>query len=582
MNIPIGDLSLYRLSSSRHLVLQTISFLPHPPSPSNATQELHPGNGSSSFLPLAISQSITELQHQFKLPNPFKPSSRRRSVSHRFSRSISYLSPPLQTLAEEKLECGRIELGDEINLGRVEGSDVTEFQGMGLTAFGPNVLGCAWTEDQCVVFRLGAQREPLHGMAELSADGIRAAVFLDPYTVAVTTMDGVRVFCLRSVDANNDEVKAGSRFSDLGVIHRLRSLGNEDILASFKRSVDRNNRTLRTRTIWKPKTQDTAVQSPASDVRFAIHSVLPLANDTVVLGLSDGTIAKAPMDELLVQRHIPFSDGSKSVKGLVGPVLSLDHCRNRRTGERFVIGSCFDGSVAIWNLSDLQLRARWTLFATPLLSVIDLTDEENVGRLKDCLLCVAQHGTIAVIVIEELQLLYLIPGSSSPLERICLGEDNLLLIYADGKARLWDIKSQEIWRSMTRDKADVLLEQGGWFEALVEQDGPRFPAESSSFGYLRNISGGTRSIFVDIAQLIRTALASNTVTTPEHDNWGHSPKAPGHDESQTSAMVNAWKYLHPMLAGLLTIPLDPDFEELCLSLLGTSPLTQVPQWSLAG
>jgi WD repeat-containing protein 7 len=60
--------------------------------------------------------------------------------------------------------------------------------------------------------------------------------------------------------------------------------------------------------------------------------------------------------------------------------------------------------------------------------------------------------------------LYLIPGSSAPLERICVGGDNLLLIYSDGKARLWDIKSQEFWRSMARAKADDLLEQGGWFE----------------------------------------------------------------------------------------------------------------------
>ena len=61
--------------------------------------------------------------------------------------------------------------------------------------------------------------------------------------------------------------------------------------------------------------------------------------------------------------------------------------------------------------------------------------------------------------------LYLIPGSSTRLTRICLGEDNLLLVYADGKARLWDVKTQEFWRSMTSKSANELLKQGGWFEA---------------------------------------------------------------------------------------------------------------------
>jgi WD repeat-containing protein 7 len=58
-----------------------------------------------------------------------------------------------------------------------------------------------------------------------------------------------------------------------------------------------------------------------------------------------------------------------------------------------------------------------------------------------------------------------IPGGPSRLEKICLGEDNLMLIYENNLARLWDVKTQEFWRSMTKDVAEQLLEQGGWFEA---------------------------------------------------------------------------------------------------------------------
>lgn len=39
-----------------------------------------------------------------------------------------------------------------------------------------------------------------------------------------------------------------------------------------------------------------------------------------------------------------------------------------------------------------------------------------------------------------------------------------MLVYTNDMARLWDVKTQEFWRSMTRDKAEELLEQGGWFE----------------------------------------------------------------------------------------------------------------------
>ena len=55
----------------------------------------------------------------------------------------------------------------------------------------------------------------------------------------------------------------------------------------------------------------------------------------------------------------------------------------------------------------------------------------------------------------------------NPLIRVCVGGDNLLLIYGDRHARLWDVKTQEFWRAMTVDKADELVGQGGWAEWLA-------------------------------------------------------------------------------------------------------------------
>ena len=63
--------------------------------------------------------------------------------------------------------------------------------------------------------------------------------------------------------------------------------------------------------------------------------------------------------------------------------------------------------------------------------------------------------------------MYLIPTSMSPLIRMCIGGDNLLLIYGDRHARLWDVKTQEFWRAMTVDKAEELVGQGGWAEWYV-------------------------------------------------------------------------------------------------------------------
>ena len=58
--------------------------------------------------------------------------------------------------------------------------------------------------------------------------------------------------------------------------------------------------------------------------------------------------------------------------------------------------------------------------------------------------------------------IFLVPTSSAPLTQIHIGGDNLLLLYRDGRARLWDSKTQEFWRSMNTDRTDEMLKQGGW------------------------------------------------------------------------------------------------------------------------
>jgi hypothetical protein len=63
--------------------------------------------------------------------------------------------------------------------------------------------------------------------------------------------------------------------------------------------------------------------------------------------------------------------------------------------------------------------------------------------------------------------LYMVPGAPAPLTRICVGGSNLLLIYADDRARLWDVKTLEFRRSMDLEKAKELLTQGGWTELSV-------------------------------------------------------------------------------------------------------------------
>lgn len=71
------------------------------------------------------------------------------------------------------------------------------------------------------------------------------------------------------------------------------------------------------------------------------------------------------------------------------------------------------------------------------------------------------------ITTSDIASLYMVPGSPAPLTRISVGGSNLLLLYADDRARLWDVKTLEFRRSMDLEKAKELLTQGDWTELSV-------------------------------------------------------------------------------------------------------------------
>jgi hypothetical protein len=71
------------------------------------------------------------------------------------------------------------------------------------------------------------------------------------------------------------------------------------------------------------------------------------------------------------------------------------------------------------------------------------------------------------ITTSDIASLYMVPGAPAPLTRICVGGSNLLLLYADDRARLWDVKTLEFRRSMDLGKAKELLTQGDWTELSV-------------------------------------------------------------------------------------------------------------------
>lgn len=72
--------------------------------------------------------------------------------------------------------------------------------------------------------------------------------------------------------------------------------------------------------------------------------------------------------------------------------------------------------------------------------------------------------SLTAITTCRLRSLFLIPASRGPLRKVFVTGHDVLLAYANGKARLWNVETMEFRRSTGLDAAEDMLSSGAWHE----------------------------------------------------------------------------------------------------------------------
>ncbi|KAJ7776775.1 hypothetical protein DFH07DRAFT_797695 [Mycena maculata] len=494
------------------------------------------------------------------------------------SRSTEDLPP-----TANKKEAGRIVLEDEHIVGQlIADGSLLGFRPRSMS-IGARLRGLCWTEQVLTIFEYVDQSFSV--LFSCPCPSIKKVEWIDDNSYAVVFKERTEFYALKSVDANNDEIREGSPIQGqlhvypslvhkipTGVYDALHVASTEEVLVT--KVSDDGRRTLESytsrsaseskpnsRVIWKASAGGTGRVSLPRPVPQTC--VLPLDFDNVLLGYGDGRLCQTSVAE--ISAVSPATLHKESAATIAGDVTGLHVVQNSRTRERFIVGGADDGSIAFWTADTLTLCARWTIFTTPLANVVQFRDEKQ-SPLRGCVLCISRDGTIAVIAVDGFHFLYLIPGSAFPLQRICLGDDNILLIYADRRARLWDIKTKEFWRSMSLDKAEELVEQGGWTDVLIK-DGGCLPDVA-----LRPFSGDT----VDCASTLSLDLErfiTESTTTARLISTGRD---------QTRAIYSALDQLRLILSTFLTPGLNPDIDAICQEKLGAPASTTYASFSSDG
>ncbi|KAG2130779.1 uncharacterized protein EDB93DRAFT_1179251 [Suillus bovinus] len=538
------------------------------------------------------------------IPNPFKVfgSKSVESVAlpgqnHNSGVEQENISPTIATC-----NLGRVQLEKEESHGTVISS--SEFLVEGITArydgLNERIIGLVWSNTDITGFTAGEQEGSLTTFAIpfRSRGKVQGVHFMNDEAFVVLS-DTISYYSLQCVDADNDttttfsgtsistqaiqtmtissgpsSVLSWSRSSpyDVFALRQLRS-GKEILVHTINSRQDVSTKPQH-RILWK-------VQSPFSGTipgEARLTSVLPVELNFILLGYSDGHIRRTSLPCLLRRRHQAQSASLSAFSSISGSdvlfdkisdmslpssILNMHLIRNDRTGERYILGGTDDGGIAIWALESLKLQARFTPFIVPLTRVAQvLQSNENAGPLRGSLLCVSADGTIAVVSIAGFEMLYLIPGASSPIARIYAGGDDnnrAVLIYADGSARVWDIESGEFLRATTEDKAKELVDVGGWINISLDK------AELTSIS-ISMLSGSAGPVSLCTLLLSLDRFLKYTSVNVKSSGLALSSSSLSSSPSNATLLQ-----LRAVLSVLLTPGLSPDIDEICENRLGTSP-----------
>ncbi|KAK8849511.1 hypothetical protein IAR55_004845 [Kwoniella newhampshirensis] len=276
---------------------------------------------------------------------------------------------------------------------------------------------------------------------------------------------------------------------------------------------------------------------PKADSPFA--QIVAATVEDAFVSDQQGNVYARPLCAMLGDDKTAMSDDTPTVDRLDSPVTCMrivDGPAGSR--KRFVVAGDEDGVVRIWTANPFQLCGSWTLFAWPVESLA-LLDMPQAGTLQGTLLCTSKAGTIGLVSLSTTELLYLIPASRTPLRRIFVEGKDILIAYANGKARVWNTETQEFRRSTGLDAAEEMLQVGDWAEVNLGQTDDKGPIiravpnspSKSELGRLLNL---------DLRQLGRWLHSSK-------NNPNHSPL----------------RALRNLLSIILTFGIDQRVDRIC-------------------
>ncbi|GAA5914045.1 uncharacterized protein JCM6883_007133 [Sporobolomyces salmoneus] len=321
-----------------------------------------------------------------------------------------------------------------------------------------------WDESDISVAGLGPQQ--ITQVARMPLPRIRDIVILPGQDrFVVVTRDSIRVqrVMTKTFQPSSNKIELERQFELTGVeaVHHYEApiSSNEPPKLLYSTLHANGSRMLNCLELDTTFETRTLYRSPSPYPRPRVTRTYKVDSESILFGFSDGTITLRPISSL--GTDFSASDSDVQLSGAVSllDVVDLDT-------RQVVVAGSVNGTVGFWTLPSLQELATFSLFASPIVAHASL----SLPRHSQAFLFVSSNSPTALVSIDPPQVILTLPGSRTPTQLVATTKQGeILVLYRQGLARVWDAGIGELRRSMDEKTAQGVLRETAkewriWFD----------------------------------------------------------------------------------------------------------------------
>ncbi|POY70885.1 hypothetical protein BMF94_6062 [Rhodotorula taiwanensis] len=199
-----------------------------------------------------------------------------------------------------------------------------------------------------------------------------------------------------------------------------------------------------------------AYSSIPSSAARTVTCIKQLEEGGILIGYSSGQISEGRVGSAL-GRHAELN--MRAV--LTGAITLLEVLE--LGGRKVIIAGTASGTAGAWDLIGWDCLGTWNLFASPVRHLAYLQSGSDGRPLGNgAVAFISANSPVAFVSLFPPAHLFTLPGTRSSVEVLATSKDEVLIVYRQGLARVCDIASRELRRSMDRKVAETVLSEGGW------------------------------------------------------------------------------------------------------------------------